>query len=107
VLSSVGHDGLMEPTFSDKDLQDLSDLLDRVWDPIGVYQGPDDGWAPAGEYGSYAPAVLQQLHVGVSTTGLARYFRTIEETQMGLRPSGMERRTAEDVVDWFNSRRRS
>jgi hypothetical protein len=94
----------VDRTYSEQDLQDVSDLLDRVWDPIGVYQGPEDGWAPPGEYVIDAPAVLQQCNDETRVGALAAYFRTIEQTNMGLRLSGMEQRTAEDVVQWFETR---
>jgi hypothetical protein len=89
---------------SKRDLQDVSDVLDRLWDPIGVYEGPQDSQAPPGEYETYAPAVLRQLRGGIRVEALAAYFRTIEETRMGLRPSGMEQRAAEDVIQWFEAR---
>jgi hypothetical protein len=33
-----------------QDLQAVNDLLDRTWDPIGVYEGPPEAHFPPGEY---------------------------------------------------------
>jgi hypothetical protein len=34
----------------DEEQRVVSDLLDREWDPIGVYEGPPEDHAPPGEY---------------------------------------------------------
>ena len=100
---------------STRDLQDVSDALDRLWDPIGVYEGPEDTQAPPGEYANYALEVLRQLRDGITVEALAAYFDRIASTNMGLRESAADpavldsaaaaaTRAAEDVIHWYETR---
>jgi hypothetical protein len=41
--------------------REASELLDRAWDPIGVYQGSRDEQAPPGEYDTYAGWIVNAL----------------------------------------------
>ena len=50
--------------YSRVDAQALSDLLDREWDPIGVYRGPVHDHAPPGEYDTYAGWIYRDLRSG-------------------------------------------
>jgi hypothetical protein len=49
----------------------LNDLLEREWDPIGVYKDPDDGWPP-GEYDTYAGWIVAALAKGGDVADVVR-----------------------------------
>jgi hypothetical protein len=83
-------------------LQDVSDALERLWDPIGVYEGPEDGHAPPGEYDLYAADVLELLRRGTTSSELAVYFNTVATKQMGLQPSDEATRSADAVIAWYD-----
>jgi hypothetical protein len=79
----------------------VADLLDTVWDPIGVYRGDDS--APPGEYESYAWQVLGHLRDGDSAKEIASVLQGIKAGMMELKPGPEDTRAAEALVTWFRS----
>ncbi|MGC3953281.1 MAG: hypothetical protein QM804_03330 [Propionicimonas sp.] len=45
----------------------IGGVLER-WDPIGVYDGPPEEWAPSGEYDTYVGWIADRLHAGGGRT---------------------------------------
>lgn len=95
---------------SDAERQSLEDqqravahLLDREWDPIGVYDG-DERPAP-GEYESYAWEVLGHLRHGDSETELSALLAAIKRRMMDLGPGPEDARAARALVEWFHANR--
>jgi hypothetical protein len=90
--------------YSKGDAQDLSDVLDQVWDPIGVYQGPPDEQAPPGEYGTYAGWIYRDLESGGGKSDVLRHMKAAREA-MGLKDvSGEDHRAADLIVEWWQGR---
>ena len=89
-----------EPVDKSKRTAALSALLDQAWDPIGVYEGPVEDRAPAGEYGQYVPALLKLLDRGAKQAEIAWQLREVAHKQMGLPPSGRENDVASLLLRW-------
>lgn len=84
----------------------VNDFLDREWDPIGVYDGPEG--PPPGEYSSYAPTVLSDLQNGADADQIFRHLRQFR-SRMGLAAASDRRRdrdVAQALVDWWARRER-
>lgn len=79
----------------------VSQLLDMLWDPIGVYQGPPEDWAPFGEYESYVSEILNALGQGRSTQSIAAFLRGVATGLIGVEATGSEQDVAERLVAWY------
>ncbi len=81
----------------------VADLLDREWDPIGVYE--DDQSPVPGEYESYAWEVLGHLRHGDSESQIAALLAAIKRRMMDLGPGPEDARAARALVAWFQATR--
>lgn len=81
----------------------VADLLDREWDPIGVYE-EDESPGP-GEYESYAWEVLGHLRHGDTESEVAALLAAIKRRMMGLGPGPEDARAARALVAWFQATR--
>jgi hypothetical protein len=82
----------------------LSEQLDTLWDPIGVYVGPADDWPPHGEYESYIWRIHGHLVAGDEPDVIADVLRRIQADQMGLATSGRESAVATALIAWYRAR---
>lgn len=82
-------------------MRELSLLLDE-WDPIGVYDPPEEG-PPPGEYERLVGPVLTKLRAGESAGDIAVYLTWDVQTNIGL-PSRPEAdlAAAERIYAWFH-----
>ena len=87
--------------------QAVSDLLDREWDPIGVYEGPAEEQAPPGEYATYAPGVLETLRSGGGKSGVMDQMRSARERMSLDAITWLDERAADVIVNWWTIRRTS
>ena len=79
----------------------VSVLLDRRWDPIGVYlYGDDDGPEPGTEYGRYASHVVGMLQRGEAADCISHYLMKQATKSMGVGP-GPTRTVAETLHTWW------
>lgn len=77
----------------------VADLLDREWDPIGVYAGDDS--PVSGEYETYAWEVLGHLRHGDNETEVASLLVAIKRRTMDLDSGPEDARAAIALVQWF------
>jgi hypothetical protein len=78
----------------------LSDLLEREWDPIGVYKDPDDGWPP-GEYDTYAGWIVAALASGGDVDDVVRCLQRAREwMELEAPPSADRIIAAKAVEEW-------
>jgi hypothetical protein len=61
----------------------VSDLLDREWDPIGVFRLPAADQPPGGEYDTYAGWVTGALYSGGGVEEIVRCLQRARDS-MGL-----------------------
>ncbi|MCW2573202.1 MAG: hypothetical protein JWO88_3260, partial [Frankiales bacterium] len=84
------------------EVRELSRLLDE-WDPIGVYDPPEDG-PPPGEYARLVGPLLTKLRTGGSAHDIAEYLSWDARTNMGLGGQpGADVQAAERIFAWFHS----
>lgn len=79
----------------------VADLLDREWDPIGVYE--DDERPVPGEYESYAWEVLGHLRHGDTESEVAALLAAIKRRMMNLGPGPEDARAARALVTWYQA----
>ena len=65
--------------------REASELLDREWDPIGVYQGSADEQAPPGEYDTYAGWIVNALQAGGGKPEILRLMQSAREAMGSAR----------------------
>lgn len=87
----------------DEDHGAISDLLDREWDPIGVYEGPPEDQAPPGEYLDYAGWIVKALQSGVGAPRSRKLCTRPINMGIGSSPE-KSRRTVELVLEWWRAR---
>jgi hypothetical protein len=92
---------------STADEQAESDLLDREWDPIGVYDGPPAEQGLPGEYATYAPGILETLRSGGGKSDVMGQMRTARQRMSLEDITWLDERAAEVMVRWWNIRRTS
>jgi hypothetical protein len=80
---------------------ELSSLLDREWDPIGVYAGTEADRPPPGEYASYVRPLLHSMRRRDSAEAVAAYLRNVTTVEMGIRSLGQEIDLAERLLAWY------
>jgi hypothetical protein len=90
---------------STADEQAVSDLLDREWDPIGVYEGPPAEQGPPGEYATYAPGILETLRSGGGKSDVMGQMRAARQRMSLEAITWLDERAAEVIVSWWNFRR--
>jgi hypothetical protein len=77
-------------------------MLDREWDPIGVYEGAGDEQAPPGEYLSYAGWILESVRSG-GGRGEIRAIMHRALVNMEIGASITEERAARLILEWWRS----
>lgn len=92
---------------STEDEQAVSDLLDREWDPIGVYEGPPAEQGPPGEYVAYAPGILETLRSGGGKSDVMGQMRAARQRMSLEAITWLDERAADEIVSWWNIRRTS
>ena len=81
----------------------LETILERLWDPIGVYQDPSGDPCPPGEYDTYAGWIIGHLNEGGDRSSvLADMVRAREH--MGVASSTRDDEAADAVLDWWQGR---
>ena len=89
----------------DEDQRLVSDLLDREWDPIGVYEGPPEDQAPPGEYLTYAGWIVSALRSGHDRAEIEDVLhRALVNMGIGSSPD-KTRRTVGLVLEWWQGSR--
>ena len=88
-------------TASHPEATKVGQLLDVLWDPIGVSDGPPEDWAPFGEYESYVGDIVAQLRQGHSVESLAGYRQHVASVIIGVEPTGSEQGVASRLVAWY------
>jgi hypothetical protein len=86
----------------DEDHRAISEMLDREWDPIGVYEGAGDEQAPPGEYLSYAGWILESVRSG-GGRGEIRAIMHRALVNMEIGASTTEERAARLILEWWRS----
>ena len=93
-------------------LRALSELLEREWDPIGLYDGsldegsPDAPWPP-GEYDMYAGWLFASLQRGGGKPEVLRLMSEAREA-MGIGdPREHDDHAADALLAWWNARQTS
>jgi len=72
-------------------------------DPIGVYQGPQEDQAPAGEYDTYAGWITKHLYQGTGRGAIladmlrARELMGVANTRLG------DADAADRVLEWWDT----
>ena len=85
------------------DTSALETILERLWDPIGVYQDSGDDPCPPGEYDTYAGWIIGHLNEGGDRNSvLADMVRAREN--MGLASSSRDDEAADAILDWWQNR---
>ena len=92
---------------STADEQAVSDLLDREWDPIGVYEGPPAEQGLPGEYATYAPGILETLRSGGGKSDVMAQMRAARQRMSLEAITWLDERAADVIVNWWNIRRSS
>ena len=75
----------------------------RHWDPIGVYQGPQEDQAPPGEYDTYAGWITKHLYQGTGRGAIladmlrARELMGVANTRLG------DADAADRVLEWWDA----
>jgi hypothetical protein len=84
--------------------REASELLDREWDPIGVYQRAGDEQAPPGEYDTYAGWIVNALRTGGGKPEVLRLMESAREA-MGLgETTRLDDRAADKLLRWWEQR---
>lgn len=84
----------------------VSRLLERWWDPIGVYRGPVEQQAPRGEYDNYAGWIVDGLRAGGDRDVILAEMRVAREW-MGLHEAAArDEQAAVAILEWWQTRRR-
>jgi hypothetical protein len=85
------------------DTSALETILERLWDPIGVYQDSSGASCPPGEYDTYTGWIIGHLYEGGDRSSvLADMVRAREN--MGLASSSRDDEAADAILDWWQSR---
>jgi hypothetical protein len=85
------------------DTSDLETILERLWDPIGVYQDSSGDPCPPGEYDTYAGWIIGHLTEGGDRSSvLADMVRAREH--MGLASSSRDDEAADAILHWWQGR---
>jgi hypothetical protein len=85
------------------DTSALETILERLWDPIGVYQDSSGAPCPPGEYDTYTGWIIGHLYEGGDRSSvLADMVRAREN--MGLASSSRDDEAADAILDWWQSR---
>jgi len=82
----------------------VSDVLDREWDPIGVYRLPTEDQPNPGEYDTYAGWITKAL---LSGGGVGEVLRCLQRGRrwMGLEaPAHIDEPTARLIVERWGGR---
>ena len=89
------------------DTSALGTILERLWDPSGVYHDlTDDPW-PSGEYDTYAGWIIGDLYEGGDKSSILADMLHARE-QMGI--AGLhsgDDEAADQILEWWRSRETS
>ena len=81
--------------------REMRDLLNE-WDPIGVYQDPDDAPGDLDEYNDLNGPLLFRLRAGASADDIGEYLLTTLRRSYGLNPNpDWVLQFARRVTAWF------
>jgi hypothetical protein len=75
----------------------LGTILERLWDPIGVYQDETDDPCPPGEYDTYAGWIIGHLREGGDKRSILADMARAREN-MGLASSSGDDHAADAVL---------
>ena len=85
------------------DTSALEVLLERLWDPIGVYQDSSDDPCPPGEYDTYAGWIIGHLYEGGDRSSILADMAQAR-VNMGLANSSRDDAAADAILDWRQKR---
>lgn len=96
-------------SYSDEDHRAVSELLEREWDPIPLYDGTlDEPWPP-GEYDKYASRLLDALLKGADKPAVLHIMIHARQG-MGYddpRSHDGDERAADALLTWWRARETS
>lgn len=88
------------------DTSALETILERLWDPIGVYQDSSGDPCPPGEYDTYAGWILGHLAEGGDRSSVLADMEQACEN-MGIASSSRADEPADAILDWWRNRETS
>jgi len=84
--------------------REVSEILDREWDPIGVYEGSADEQPPPGEYGTYAGWIVGALRSGGGKPEILNLMRSARKAMELESVTGLDERAADHLLRWWQQR---